>query len=73
MSEIAMTAARMMNLLPEEDQAFALEFIRKLVLAWDPDFTKVTSEEAGRIAEAEKSGFIAENDIDWDNLGKYAN
>ena len=72
MSEIAMNAARMLNLLPEEDQNFALEFIKKLVLAWDPDFTKVTPEEAARITEAENSGFVAESEIDWDNLGKYA-
>ena len=72
MSEIAMNAARMLNLLPEEDQNFALEFIKKLLLAWDPDFTKVTPEEANRIAEAENSGFVAESEIDWDNLGKYA-
>lgn len=72
MSEIAMNAARMLNLLPEEDQSFALEFIKKLVLAWDPDFTKVTPDEAAQISAAEKSGFIAEEEIDWDNLTKYA-
>ena len=72
MSEIAMNAARMLNLLPEEDQNFALEFIKKLVLAWDPDFTKVTAEEAARISKAEESGFIAEDEIDWSNLAKYA-
>jgi hypothetical protein len=71
MSEIVMHAARMLNLLPEEEQNFALEFIKKLVLAWDPDFTKVTPEEATKIAEAENSGFIAESEIDWDNLSKY--
>lgn len=71
MSEIVMHAARMLNLLPEEEQNFALEFIKKLVLAWDPDFTKVTPEEAAKIAEAENSGFIAESEIDWDNLSKY--
>ena len=72
MSEIAMNAARMLNLLPEEDQNFALEFIKKLVLAWDPDFTKVTADEAARIAVAEESGFGAEEEIDWNNLAKYA-
>lgn len=72
MSEIVMNAARMMNLLPEEDQNFALEFIKKLVQAWDPDFTKVTAEEAARITAAENSGFIDEEDIDWDNLAQYA-
>ena len=72
MSEIAMNAARMLNLLPEEDQNFALEFIKKLVRAWDPDYTKVTPEEAARISAAENSGFISEDEIDWDNLAKYS-
>ncbi len=72
MSEIAMNAARMLNLLPEEDQNFALEFIKKLVLAWDPDFTKVTPDEAAQINAAENSGFIAEEEIDWGNLAKYS-
>ena len=43
--------------------------IKKLVRAWDPDFTKVTPEEARRIEAAEQSGFIAEADIDWTDLG----
>ena len=70
MSNIVMDAARMMDMLPETDQSFAYEFIKKLVKAWDPDFTKVTPEEAREIAEAEASGFVDEADIDWDNLGK---
>ena len=37
--------------------------------AWDPDFTKVTPEEAQRIANAEKSGFVSESEIDWDSIG----
>lgn len=72
MSERAMEAARMMDMLPEADQDFAYEFIKKLVLAWDPDFTKVTPQEAREIAEAEVSGFIDESEIDWDDLSRYA-
>lgn len=68
MSEIVTDAMRMMNMLPEADQNFAYEFIKKLVLAWDPDFTKATPEEAKRIAMAESSGFINEEDVDWDHL-----
>ena len=64
-----MDAARLMDMLPDEEKSFAYEFIQKLVKAWDPDFTKVTPEEAMRIEAAEQSGFIAEDDIDWDNLG----
>ena len=66
---MAIDAARLMDMLPDEDKSFAYEFIKKLVKAWDPDFTKVTPEEARRIEAAEQSGFIAEDDIDWSNLG----
>lgn len=70
MSNIALDTARLMDMLPESEQSFAYELIKKLVRAWDPDFTKVTPEEARQIAEAEKSGFIDEDEIDWDNLEK---
>ena len=71
MSNVVLDAARLMEMLPEDDKNFAYEFIKKLVLAWDPDFTKVTSEEAKHIAAAEKSGFVNETDIDWDNLATF--
>ncbi len=58
-------------MLPEEDKSFAYEFIKKLVKAWDPDFTKVTPEEAKQIERAEQSGYIADEDIDWDNLEQF--
>ena len=69
MSSIVIEAARLMDLLPEADKEFAYEFIKKLVLAWDPDFTKVTEEEAVIIEKAERSGYIDSEDIDWDNIG----
>ena len=68
MSNMAIDATRMMDMLPDEDKTFAYEFIKKLVKAWDPDFTKVTPEEAQRIKAAEESGFVVDSDIDWDNL-----
>ncbi|MBQ9521968.1 MAG: hypothetical protein IJR72_05300 [Oscillospiraceae bacterium] len=69
MSQVVKEAAQMMELLPEADQRFACEFIRKLVLAWDPDFTKLTPDEAKRLEKAENSGFVDETDVDWENLG----
>ena len=69
MSSITAEAARLMEVLPEADKAFVYEFIKKLVLAWDPDFTKVTEEEAERIVAAENSGFIDADKIDWDKIG----
>ena len=68
MSELAMNAAKMMDLLPEKDKEFAYEFIKKLVLAWDPDYTKLTKEEASMLA-AEASGFVNDDEIDWDKIG----
>ena len=72
MSNVALDAARMMDMLPEDEKEFAYEFIKKLVKAWDPDFTKATPEEAEKMEVAEKSGFVEESEIDLDNLQKYA-
>ena len=70
MSGIVAEAARMMDMLPESEQSFACEFIKKLVRAWDPDFTKVTPEEADQLRRAEQSGFLDESEIDWDHLSQ---
>ena len=72
MSEKVMEAARLMDMLPEADQNFAYEFIKKLVRAWDPDFTKATPQEAKELEEAEASGFVDEEDVDWGNLPRYS-
>lgn len=45
-------------------------FIKKLVLAWDPDYTKVTSAEKKELEEAEKdiseNRMISHEAINWD-------
>lgn len=46
--------------------------IKRLVLAWDPDFTKVTPNERAMLNLAEASGYIPEDEIDWDHLEKYS-
>lgn len=69
MSDITREAARLMDVLPESDKVFAYEFIKKPVLSWDPDYTKVTPDEKEKIDVAEKSGYVRYDDIDWDNLG----
>lgn len=44
-----------------------IEFIKKLVIAWDPDFTKVTPAERLQLEEAMKDPErIAHNEIEWD-------
>ncbi len=72
MSPRTQQMVKMYEMLPEQEQELAYETIKRFVLAWDPDFTKVTSEERKRIDDAEKSGYISDEDIDWDNLDKYA-
>lgn len=69
MSGIVLEAARLMDVLPEADKELAYELIKKLVLAWDPDFTKVTDEEEKQIEAADNSGYVDEDEIDWESIG----
>ncbi len=70
MSGAVKEAISLMEVLPESDQNFALEFIKKLVLAWDPDYTKVTPAERKALEDAEKdiaeNGTISHDAINWD-------
>ena len=60
MSTTAQVIASMVDILPEGDQKLAYEMIKRMVLAWDPDFTKVTPEEARHLEEAERKEFLEE-------------
>jgi len=70
MTQAIQESVRMLEMLPETEQQFASEFIKRLVLAWDPDFTKLTAEERNKLEAAEKridSGeYVKESDIKWD-------
>ena len=70
MNSAIKTATELLEVLPESEQHFALEFIKKLVLAWDPDYTKTTPTERARMEEAEKDLLkketISHNEINWD-------
>lgn len=68
MPEIVMKSAKMLSMLPEDEQNLAYEFIKRLVLAWDPDYTKLTPEEARKLEAAEASGFVDADEIDWDHF-----
>lgn len=72
MSDKTMQIAKMLDMLPEQEQNLACEMLKRIILAWDPDFTKLTPQERKRLEEAEKSGFVSESEIDWDNLSAYA-
>ena len=70
MGNAAQKIAGMIDMLPESDQMLAYELVKKLVLVWDPDFTKVTPQEAQTLAEAEehfkKGEYVTMNEINWD-------
>ena len=65
----AQQIASMVDMLPENDQRLAYELVKKLVLAWDPDFTKVTPQEATALAEAEENfrngEYVTTDQINW--------
>lgn len=70
MAPIAQQIANMVDMLPESDQALALELVKKLVLAWDPDYTKVTPLEKAQLdraaAEMAAGEYVTESAINWD-------
>lgn len=66
MSGTTQKAIDLMEILPESEQNFALEFIGKLVLAWNPDFTKLTTSEKKELEEAEADKeTVLHGAIDW--------
>ena len=69
MSVITQKVAKMLDMLPEQDQKLAFEIVKKMVLAWDPDFTKSTSDEIEAmqigIEEIARGEIVRHEDIDW--------
>ena len=69
MTQAIQESVKMLEMLPESEQEFASQFIRRLVLAWDPDFTKLTPEERKQLEAAEQrvdSGeYVKDSDINW--------
>jgi hypothetical protein len=67
MSDKTMQIAQMVDMLPEQDQNLASEIIKKMVLAWDPDFTKLTPQERKELEESENDPeFINADEVNWD-------
>lgn len=70
MSELAQKTAVMLDMLPQAEQQLAFEMLKRIVLAWDADFTKVTPAEAAALeaaeAEIERGEVLRDDEIDWD-------
>ena len=69
MSELAEKTATMLDMLPVDEQKLAYEMMKRIILAWDPDFTKLTPDEEAALAHAEtqiaNGEFVSESEIDW--------
>ena len=70
MTQIIKESVEMLEMLPESEQEFASQFIKRLVLAWDPEYTKLTSSERKRLEAAEQridnGEYVKDTDIDWE-------
>ena len=58
-------------MLPENERNLAFELIKRIFIAWNPEYTKLTPTEAESLKETESSGYIDIEEIDWNNLEKY--
>ena len=69
MAPIAKQIADMVEILPEQDQSLAYELVKKLVLAWDPDYTKLTPEKAREVDQAAREmaagDYVPDSAVDW--------
>lgn len=69
MSAVSKEIINMIDMLPEQEQELAFELIKRMVLAWDSDFTKLTPLERDRLTKAgkeiEEGETVNHSDIDW--------
>ena len=67
MKQVTLQTAELLDILPDEEFSIVNELEKKLVIAWDPDFTKVTPEEKELLKETDmemKNGdYISEKDF----------
>ena len=52
------------NLLPDDDLMLAYQMIKKLMLAWDPDFTKLTLSEKERLENIQNNSEYMNMDLE---------
>lgn len=67
-----MSNAQLLDLidsLPEDDQKLIHDFIKKVIIAWDPDYTKLTIQEMKDLKQAqeeiEQGEYVTIDEIDW--------
>lgn len=71
MSALVSQTTKMLELLPEDSLFLVNALVKKLITAWDPDFTKVTSDEKKllnkSIEQIDHGDFLSEEDF-WDDI-----
>ena len=59
----------MLEMLPDEDIDLVYKMVERLVKTWDPDYTKLTSDEANELrqimSEMDNGEFVTDDDMDW--------
>lgn len=69
MTQTIQESVKMLEMLPESEQELASQLIKRLVLAWDPDFTKLTPEEKKNLDDAEQridnGEYVKADDVKW--------
>ena len=69
MSAVSKEITEMIDMLPEKEQELAFELIKRMVLAWDSDFTKLTPLERDRLMKAgneiANGETVSHSEIDW--------
>ena len=64
---VTLETAKLLDILPDEDISIVNALIKKLILAWDPEFTKVTDKEKEVLdksdAEMKNGEFVSEDDV----------
>lgn len=65
MTDITKETIDLLELLPQDEQVLINDLVKKLVRAWDPDFTKVTEIEKSNIESALKDNETFSHDEVW--------
>ena len=69
MSNTMTETISLLSMLPEDDISLVNTMVKKLIKAWDPDFTKLTPSEAEELdsilAEMDAGEYVTDDDIDW--------
>ena len=71
MSDKTREMFQLVDMLPETEKDLINEMIKRVVLAWDPDFTKVTAQERADMESAEtdleNGEYVSHEDV-WKDI-----